>query len=169
MKSASIAFLALGLLAHSRAESATDEATTGAFRALISSTEFPFEQYPDFTPAQIRAALPEALVAIQKSSRVFRVDLNTDGRVDCVIEILLHARNAQYFVLQHLKTGWKIIGQFYGQEFSLLGFGSSHWPRLETMLHAGGGHLVYTTYAFRDGRYQETERREEQIGEGANR
>jgi hypothetical protein len=152
--------LLCALSSTARSQPAADDRIEGAFRVILSSDEFPFEQYRQFTRAGMKTASAEVLAAVRGSSTVYRVDLDMDGLVDCVIEVSLHARNSQFFVVHRVDDGWKITCDFVAQAFSLHWFGGDP-PRLKTIQNLASGRLIVSSYAFRDGRYLRTETHEE--------
>ncbi len=103
---------------------------------------FPSEQFPQSTPEQIAHATPAALSVVAAHTKVYRIDFDGDGAVDRVLQIDLHARNSELIVLRRAKSGWSIVGDFFGQQFSFLGFGSLPVANLEITENNGGGHLA---------------------------
>ena len=157
----------IAVLANEVAAALPDEETVGALRVAMAQKSFPVEQFSQFTPTQIAEATPAALAAVADHTRVYRIDFDGDGAVDRVLQIDLHARNSEFIVLRCAKSGWSVVGDFFGEEFSFLGFGSLFVADLEITRNNGGGDLAVSTYRFEKGRYIRSGAHEERVNETA--
>jgi hypothetical protein len=154
----------VALLTTGHSETTVDEKIDAAFHLIVTSDEFPWEQYRQFSAEQVKAGSDKVLAAVRDSSSVYRVDFDVDGSVDCVIQVSLHARNSRFFVVRRVESGWQIECTFVGQGFSLLGFGL-RTPTLRTVENHAGGNLSVSSYTFRDDRYVRTETHRERTSQ----
>ena len=157
--------ISVGVLSNGLAASLPDKETIGALRVALAHKSFPYEQFSQFTGAQMAKGTPAALAAVADRTQVYRIDFDSDGAVDRVLQIDLRARNSQFIVLHRTNNGWRVVGEFVGQEFSFLHFGSAPAAHLQVTENNGGGHLAVSSYKLKEGHYVRYEAHEEKAGE----
>jgi hypothetical protein len=82
-----------------------------------------------------------------------------------VLQAVPQARNVEYFIVSRQGHHTRIVGEFWGESYTLRE-SSSGVVVLEAWANYGGGHLTETTYHYRNGKFIEVATREERVHAG---